>query len=759
MATPLSPVLDCTEFVAAEGRYELLKDMHLDQVLPHPVIPTHVSTISVQYNNHSGGRHGKQTSDSTLSTSNISRLDEHLKEVKLSDEDEANRDTMRSFHGSVDSPYNEDGYISPGFPPKDSSGSNRPSDPYAQYGAPPTPHQTSFSHKSLSRANSHHLQNSPDEPTSSQSSSSASFSSFFGGKRKKPKNNITKTNSTFVAKITTHENLSKIIANRFNEDVYLFWNTGRTFTWSDVNQKPNEPLSHITFSKAIPTSHDVNVLTRSSDHLDVIIGFNTGDIIWFDPLSNKYYRLNKQGLIKDSPVTVIKWMPGSETQFMAAFQDGSILIMDKERDDVAFTVPNPPTDNGFHVTRPKHGKHNPISHWQVSKKPITAFASSPDLQHVAVVGLDGGLRVIDIRTERLLDTFQSYFGALNCVCWSPDGKYILTGGQDDLVTIWSFKDQRIVARCQGHQSYVTGVAFDPWRCDERNYRFGSVGEDAKLLLWDFSVGALHKPKAAMQRRGSNATVLGNGTNGYKPGHKSKGSITSLRGHGGHSLFSGNKSQSSATHSLASAASQLPSVPSTLPEEPSLSEGPQDSGASSISSSRHNSNYDAHVASNTNNNQTNGDATSLTSVSSRSSVGLDSTSQGSNLGLGLDGPLSPVYKKSDRAKTLPHLHLHKSNGSSQNATHGFSSLFKNSSSKHLASGVHGHGHGHGHGHDHEASYVRPAEPRSHVAMLQPMMAKSIHAEPLASLTFREDAILTSDRRGHIKVWKRPTPVAL
>ncbi|KAG0088323.1 hypothetical protein BGZ93_010479, partial [Podila epicladia] len=632
MATPLSPVLDCTEFVAAEGRYELLKDMHLDQVLPHPVIPTHVSTVSVKYNNHFGTRHGKQTSDSTISNSNISRLDEHLKEVKLSDDDEANRDTTRSFHGSADSPYNEDnGYKSPGLPPKDSSGSNRPSDPYAQYGAPPTPHQTSFSHKSLSRANSHHLQNSPDEPISSQSSSSASFSSFFGGKRKKPKNNMAKTNSTFVSKITTHENLAKVIANR-------------------------EPLSHIVFSKAFPTSHDVNVLTRSSDHLDVIIGFNTGDIIWFDPLSNKYYRLNKQGLIKDSPVTVIKWMPGSETQFMVAFQDGSILIMDKERDDVAFTAPNPPTDNRFHVTRPKHGKHNPISHWQVSKKPITAFASSPDLQHVAVVGLDGGLRVIDIHTERLLDTFQSYFGALNCVCWSPDGKYILTGGQDDLVTIWSFKDQRIVARCQGHQSYVTGVAFDPWRCDDRNYRIGSVGEDAKLLLWDFSVGALHKPKAAMQRRGSNATVLGNGSNGYKPGHKT------------------------------SAASQLPSVPSTLPEEPSLSEGPLDSGASSISSSRQTSTYDGHgnTYTNTNNNQTNGDATSSMTTSSQSSGGPDFSSQGSTLG-GHDGPLSPAYKKADRAKTLPHLHLHKSNGSSQNATHGFSSLFKNSSSKHLALG--------------------------------------------------------------------------
>jgi catabolite repression protein CreC len=80
------------------------------------------------------------------------------------------------------------------------------------------------------------------------------------------------------------------------------------------------------------------------------------------------------------------------------------------------------------------------------------------------------------------------------VCWSPDGKYVLTGGQDDLVSIWSLYERRIVARCPGHRSWVTAVAFDPWRCDDRNYRFGSVGEDCRLLLWDFNVGMLHLPK-------------------------------------------------------------------------------------------------------------------------------------------------------------------------------------------------------------------------------------------------------------------------
>ncbi len=57
-----------------------------------------------------------------------------------------------------------------------------------------------------------------------------------------------------------------------------------------------------------------------------------------------------------------------------------------------------------------------------------------------------------------------------------------TGGQDDLVTIFSPVDQRVVARCQGHSSFVSSVCFDPERTDERTYRFGSVGEDNKLIL-------------------------------------------------------------------------------------------------------------------------------------------------------------------------------------------------------------------------------------------------------------------------------------
>ncbi|KAI8066309.1 WD40-repeat-containing domain protein [Gilbertella persicaria] len=186
---------------------------------------------------------------------------------------------------------------------------------------------------------------------------------------------------------------------------------------------------------------------------------------------------------------------------MAAFKDGSVMIFDKDKEDEAFHPGDEKLEKNvqvFSLSKPSTKlslKCNPVSHWKLSNKSLTAFAFSPDCQHVAIVGLDGLLRIINFVHETLYDVFESYYGGLNCVAWSPDGRYIITGGQDDLVTIWAYKEQRIIARCQGHKSWVTGVAFDAWRCDERVYRFASVGEDARLILWDFSVSALHKPKA------------------------------------------------------------------------------------------------------------------------------------------------------------------------------------------------------------------------------------------------------------------------
>jgi WD40 repeat protein len=38
---------------------------------------------------------------------------------------------------------------------------------------------------------------------------------------------------------------------------------------------------------------------------------------------------------------------------------------------------------------------------------------------------------------------------------SADGKYLLSGGEDDLVQVWSMDDRKIVAWGEGHNSWVT----------------------------------------------------------------------------------------------------------------------------------------------------------------------------------------------------------------------------------------------------------------------------------------------------------------
>jgi hypothetical protein len=60
-----------------------------------------------------------------------------------------------------------------------------------------------------------------------------------------------------------------------------------------ANHVQVESLTKILFTKAHALCHEVNPITKSPTHLDVIIGFSTGDIIWYEPMSQKYARINK----------------------------------------------------------------------------------------------------------------------------------------------------------------------------------------------------------------------------------------------------------------------------------------------------------------------------------------------------------------------------------------------------------------------------------------------------------------------------------
>ncbi|KAK6036577.1 hypothetical protein COOONC_25918 [Cooperia oncophora] len=64
----------------------------------------------------------------------------------------------------------------------------------------------------------------------------------------------------------------------------------------------------------------------------------------------------------------------------------------------------------------------------------------------------------------LLSYMKSYFGGLLTLGWSPDAKLIVTGGEDDLLTVYNVQEKRVVCRGQGHKSWISQVQFDPYMC-------------------------------------------------------------------------------------------------------------------------------------------------------------------------------------------------------------------------------------------------------------------------------------------------------
>jgi WD40 repeat protein len=122
---------------------------------------------------------------------------------------------------------------------------------------------------------------------------------------------------------------------------------------------------------------------------------------------------------------------------------------------------------------------NPLYRWQIGTGAINKFEfSGPSSNFMATIGQDGHLRIFNWKRMELIGSMKSYFGGLLCLAWSPDLRYIATGGEDDMLSLYSVAESngtkktknqklfnysdRVVCRGQGHKSWISDVAFDPF---------------------------------------------------------------------------------------------------------------------------------------------------------------------------------------------------------------------------------------------------------------------------------------------------------
>lgn len=79
-------------------------------------------------------------------------------------------------------------------------------------------------------------------------------------KRKKPKNNMTKSNSSFISRVIVNESLGKKIQERPTDGVYAFANINRAFQWLDMSASNKVCLSCLSAENSVGETCTLTVL-------------------------------------------------------------------------------------------------------------------------------------------------------------------------------------------------------------------------------------------------------------------------------------------------------------------------------------------------------------------------------------------------------------------------------------------------------------------------------------------------------------------
>jgi eukaryotic-like serine/threonine-protein kinase len=113
---------------------------------------------------------------------------------------------------------------------------------------------------------------------------------------------------------------------------------------------------------------------------------------------------------------------------------------------------------------------------------LNKVAFHPDGRRLAVAG-DKIVEIWDVASRKKIGVFRGHSRGVYCPAFSPDGRWLATGGMDRTIRIWDVATGYERHTIYGHKGYVMGLAFSP-----DGSLLASASEDRSAKIWELSSG-------------------------------------------------------------------------------------------------------------------------------------------------------------------------------------------------------------------------------------------------------------------------------